>query len=372
MKKAISFIKKETVLCVALLLAFISVFLVHPDKGYIDYIDFRTLAILFCLMAVMAGLKEIGVFHRLASGLIRHTHSLMGITITLNLLCFFLSMVITNDVALLTLVPFSFIIISMTDTKKGFAATLIIMLTIAANMGSMLTPLGNPQNLYLYGKSGLSFAEFLKTMLPYTGAAFIMLLLWIAVYCRKRTPVKITFETGTTIDKRKMLVYIILFVVSLLAVLKVYPYWIALIAVVLLMAVFDIRNFARVDYSLLLTFIGFFIFIGNMGRLPAFRDFLEKIVNRNLTATGIISSQVISNVPASLLLSGFTDRYKPLLIAVNLGGLGTLIASMASLISYKIYARECPDTKGRYLLYFTLSNVCFLAILIALNIIIKQ
>lgn len=366
-----AFFKKEAVLCIAVILAVISMFFVPPDGKYIDYIDFRTLSILFCLMAVMSGLREIGVFDRLSAALVKKCNSLPGITIILNLLCFFLSMVITNDVALLTFVPFALVILKMINVKKGYPAILIIMLTISANMGSMLTPLGNPQNLYLYGRAGLSFAEFIKIMLPYTALALLVLMGWIMIYCRKGGKISVSLPDTKPVSTTKLAIYSLLFIVSLLAVLRIYSYLIPLIAVIILMAVFDYKNYLRIDYSLLLTFVAFFVFIGNMGRLPVFKGFLEEIVNNHVIATGIISSQVISNVPAALLLSGFTESYRNLLVAVNLGGLGTLIASMASLISYKIYVKENIGSKGRYLLFFSIANICFLIILIALNIIIS-
>lgn len=393
MKKILNFIKKDIVLCVAVILAVISAFFVTPDKQYIEYVDLRTLAILFSLMSVMAGLNELGLFKKVAESLLKKAHTVGGLIITLVLLCFFFSMLITNDVALITFVPFTFTTFAMLDgDKKKFIIPTIVFETIGANLGSMMTPIGNPQNLYLYGQSGMSFAEFIKLMLPYTMASLVLLIISVLLVCKnelkkeshdKGEKKKVVsqgffsltltelFAKSSTKYHSKLIMYLMLFIVALLTVLGFLPYQIMFLITVVLIVLVDKKTLLKVDYSLLITFVGFFVFIGNMGRVPAISEFMQKVVNGNEVATAIISSQFISNVPAALMLSGFSDNYRALIIGTDLGGLGTLIASMASLISYKMVAREKEVSTGKYFGFFTLMNVLYLAALVLLHVIIS-
>lgn len=380
--KITAFLKKETVLCVSLMLAAISAFFVLPDRGYPGYIDFRTLAILFCLMSVMAGLQKIGIFRWIAQKLLGYVKSGRSLVLTLVLLCFFSSMLITNDVALITFVPFTFTVLDLLgeEQKKRLRLPIVVMQTIAANLGSMLTPVGNPQNLYLYGKAGLSVSEFLSLMLPYTALSLILLTGWGLVQGGAVSQ-DLKLETASVQEKpwhRKdkkdgkpaiylLVTYLILFLLCLFTVGHILPWQAVFFLVLFSVFASDRQVLARVDYSLLFTFVGFFVFIGNVGRVPAFCTFLQNIITGREVYTSIIASQIISNVPAALLLSGFTDDFAGLVIGTNLGGLGTLIASMASLISYKYVAKEAGGHKGAYILLFTVGNICFLAALILLN-----
>lgn len=379
MKGIISFLKKETVLCAAIVLAAVSAFIVPPDAEYIGYIDFRTLAILFCLMSVMAGLQKIGVFKNIAGSLLAKVKSSNSLVLLLILLCFFFSMLITNDVALITFVPFTFTILDMLgeNQRKELVLPVVVMQTIAANLGSMLTPIGNPQNLYLYGKAGISIGRFIILMLPYTIFSLVLLVVFGLIlgtgYSKKfryseekyLKPNQIS-DVSRSATGYMLYIYLVLFIICMLAVGHIIA-WQAVLAVVLVTVfVTDRHVLAKVDYSLLFTFAGFFIFIGNVGRIPAFRDFLQQIITNREVYTSIIASQFISNVPAALLLSGFTANYSKLIIGTNLGGLGTLIASMASLISYKYMAKEEGSRKGAYIGLFTAANIVFLAALIIL------
>lgn len=363
------FVKQEIVLCVAAVLAVLSMFFVPPDAAYIGYIDLRTLAILFSLMTVMAGLRRQGVFDRLGRTLLAQTGSTLQLVLVLVGLCFFGSMVITNDVSLLTFVPFTFVVLSglAPDARRALTVPVVCMQTIAANLGSMLTPIGNPQNLYLYGKSGMNIAAFISLMLPYTVVSLLLLVLWAGALCRGQASACSCAhlqQPDAAADRKIVHLDAALFVVCLLAVIRVLPYGVAF-AVVLLCTLFADRSTLRcVDYSLLLTFVAFFIFIGNLGRVQAFSDWLQAILTGREVPVAVLASQVTSNVPAALLLSGFTNKTSALIIGTNLGGLGTLIASMASLISYRQIARELPEEKGRYFKLFTLSNLVFLAILL--------
>ena len=367
-RKIIHFVKQETVLCAAFALAVLSMFFVRPDREYISYIDFRTLAILFCLMGVMSGLQKTGVFQWVAQALLGKVKTARQLAWILVLLCFFSSMAVTNDVALITFVPFTFIVLDLAgaEARKQLLVPVVTLQTIAANLGSMLTPIGNPQNLYLYGKAGLSLGSFVLLMLPYTLISFLLVMLWSAVQTRKyNAPIAVSFSEHVRLADKKiqLAVYLLLFAADLLTVARVIPYGLALLITAVGILLADRSIFARLDYSLLLTFVGFFVFIGNMGRLPVFHDFLQRIVSGSELLTGAAASQVISNVPAALLLSGFTDDLAPLIIGVNIGGLGTLIASMASLISYKLVVREEGVVKGAYFRCFTWTNLAFLAVL---------
>jgi len=371
MKKVMAFAKSEIVLTVAVLLALVSMFVIPPDTAYAGYIDFRTLAVLFCLMAVMAGFQEAGVFQWIAEKMLKKVSNVFGVVYILVLLCFFFSMLITNDVALITFVPFTFIVLKLLgdQLERKLIVPVVVMQTIAANLGSMLTPIGNPQNLYLYGKSGLSFGAFMLLMLPYAAVSFVLLTGYCIFLGRQKQEVQVDFAASTGLKGKEKAIfrYLALFLVSLLVVVHVIPYPVALAIVIVVLGLFDRKLFTRIDYALLLTFVGFFVFIGNMGRVPVFYEFLARIIEGNEVMTAVVSSQVISNVPAALLLSGFTENVSGLIVGTNLGGLGTLIASMASLISYKLIAKSDKCSKGTYFKSFTLWNVAFLAVLLAVH-----
>lgn len=373
-KKILEFIKKETVLTAAILLAVISACFVRPDITYVEYIDWRVLGILLSLMIVMAGLQRNGMFDEIGVWLLSRTKNTAQLTAVLVFLCFFSSMFITNDVALITFVPFA--VLTLRKCKQERLMVLVIVLqTIGANLGSMFTPIGNPQNLYLYQVSGMGLGEFLLFMLPYTAVSGLLLLITIFVLSARKRKISLedcSFQTEkASCDGKKNIIYLVLFLLCLLVVARLLPYYLVLAVVLVTVLIVDREVLKTVDYCLLFTFIAFFIFTGNLGSLPAFRTALEKIVEGRELLVGILASQCISNVPAALLLSGFTGNVKGLLLGVNIGGLGTLIASMASLISYKIYAHNYNKTKGKYLMWFTVANLIFLAVLVLLALVME-
>lgn len=369
MKRVVNFIKKETVLLAAWVLALISAFFVTPSRAYLGYIDFRSLGILWSLMVIMQGLKQNGVFSFVGTRLLAKTRKVWQLSAVLIFLCFFCSMFITNDVALITFVPFA-VMMLQSCKKEELMIPVIVLQTVAANLGSMLTPIGNPQNLYLFGISQMGVGEFVRFMLPYTILSGVLLIVCICFLKGKSDPVDaaisekelLTNERGRV---EKACVYTGLFVLSLFVVGRVldYRYMVAIVfAVVFFM---EKKTIFHVDYSLLLTFVGFFIFTGNMGKIQTVSNLLQQVIQGREVVLGVLISQCISNVPATLLLSGFTEEYKKLLLGVNIGGLGTLIASMASLISYKIFANTCNKEKGRYFIHFTMINIVFLIVLLA-------
>ncbi|MBQ6461879.1 MAG: citrate transporter [Pseudobutyrivibrio sp.] len=366
------FVKNEIVLCVAFILATISCFIIVPSKSYLEYIDFRTLSILFSLMITMAGFQKLSVFRQIGEALVNRTKTLRGLVIILVLLSFFSSMFITNDVALLTFVPFSIITLSIANKKDKYIIV-IVLETLAANLGSMLTPLGNPQNLYLYSLSNMGLWSFVKLMLPYSLCSLILLMISVEFFIGKEegklAKTQANIYQRSKKDKLLIAMYVILFLLSILVVSRVLPYYIGLIIVIITVILFDNSVLRKPDYSLLFTFIFLFIFIGNIKRIPVLSDFLSEIIKVNEVGVAILLSQFISNVPAAILCSGFTKNIVKLIIGTNLGGLGTLIASMASLISFKQYSYiDGADTK-RYILVFTVLNVLYLACLYMLHVI---
>lgn len=398
MKRILFFIKKETVLVVAILLAVISMIFIPPDQQYPKYIDFRTLGILFGLMTCVAGVQQLGVFDRLAGMLLRKVSGRMAITSVLVMLCFFSSMLLTNDVALITFVPFSLILLQRKKElfDEKWILRIVVMQTIAANLGSMLTPIGNPQNLYLFGLAQMRIEKFILLMLPYSVMAFLVLIIWIIlasgisrIYARNdqkqdQTTIKNIQDNKITFSKEdgrhqlseekhseksisfsgKLWCYCVLFLLGLLVVGRVLPWSVFAVFVLVFTFAADRKTLMKVDYSLLGTFAALFIFIGNLGRIEVFRQFLERMIRGREMVTSVLASQVMSNVPAAILLSGFTDTIPNLIVGTNIGGLGTLIASMASLISFKYIAREYPAQKGRYFCLFTLANVFFLLVML--------
>jgi Na+/H+ antiporter NhaD/arsenite permease-like protein len=360
--------KPDTVLCIAWILAIISAFFVHPNKEYLGYIDFRSLGILWGLMVIIQGFKENAVFEKIAGFLLARVKNGWQLSAVLIFMCFFGSMLITNDVALITFVPFALMILHGCNREDMMIPTVVLQ-TVAANLGSMLTPIGNPQNLYLYGLTGMGLGEFIMVMLPYSFISALLLAVSVFVLTPDREKSLSTSRDSVITrgfgSKRQIIIYAALFAVALLSVVRILPWYVFAIIVLIIVAGMDYKILFRADYVLLLTFIGFFVFTGNMGNIEAISSFLEKFLSDREFPISIALSQIISNVPATLMLSGFTTNYKSLLLGVNIGGLGTLIASMASLISYKAYSKEFHENSGKYLLVFTAVNVAFLIVLVA-------
>ena len=370
-EKLIAFFKKETILCISGILAFGSAFLIPPDAKYIEYCDIRVLVLLFCLMAVMGGFQQLGVFDRMANLLLARARRMRQLATTLVMLCFFSAMFVTNDVALITFVPFTIMLLERANLKEKMIP-FIVMQTIAANLGSMLTPVGNPQNLFLYTISGMEMGEFFAVTVPYVGVSYF--LLYVYCYFQGKQPLVTEKQepkrNWSVNDKTFLAVLSILFLLCLLAVFRIAPYQ-AILVVILVWFIFFQKGILKdLDYNLLLTFVFFFVLIGNLGRIPVIRETLQDLLIGREVFVSFLASQCISNVPAAVLLSEFTDRYDLLIAGVNIGGLGTLIASMASLISYKYFAQVPGAKKGKYMLYFTAMNLLFAVILLAVNLLI--
>lgn len=408
-------VRKDPVLVVAIVLAVISCAAVPPDAAYAEYVDLRTIGMLFSLMTIMAGLSRLGVFRIACRHLLSAVRGPRRLALALTLLAFFSSMLITNDVALVTFVPFALLALRTLDSPRHACFT-VVMMTIAANLGSTLTPIGNPQNLYLYSTSHMRIGEFMLLMLPYAVAALVLLVGAIAFFGRipehakekaarsvdagnpasssedgsadspatcgeadnaasatdaNETPQLASDADDPAPSPLRVLPWAALFVLALLSVAHILPYQ-AIVAVTIVVALAaDRRALLHVDYALLFTFIAFFVFVGNVGRIEVVNAALAQLIDGHELAVSVIASQVLSNVPAAILLSGFTSNFAALIVGTNLGGLGTLIASMASLISYKQVALVLPREKGRYFMLFTVWNIAFLAVLAVLAAVLE-
>ena len=355
-----AFIKREVVLTVAIILAILTCFFVPVDKEYVNYFDFKTLISLFCMLAVVAGLKSTNAFELISRKIIGMFRTRRGIIYSLVFGTYFFDMIVANDMSLITFLPLSYIVLHSTKNDKYLAFT-FIMQTIAANMGGMITPYGNPQNLYLYSFYNISTIEFFKIL--FLQSITVAVLLWICCSFISNEPLKVK-KSKIILDKNNLTIYSILFVLVILTIFRLVPYFLTLLIVIVTMIIKDRKRFRCVDYALIATFCVFFIFSGNIARIPQIQEFISKIVLNNTLLAGIISCQFISNVPTAIFLSKFTANYRDLLIAVNVGSLGILISSIASLITLKEFLKHHPKEFLKYLAMFTAFNTLFLVILL--------
>lgn len=362
LKRLKEFAAAETVFCVAAVCAVFTMFLVPPDREYLHYIDFRVLCLLMCLMAVVAGLKAIGLFDGLTYQLLHRIHSGRALGVTLVLLPFFSSMFVTNDVALIIFIPFTLLLLEQLGCGHCIIPVTVFQ-TIAANLGSMATPVGNPQNLYLYAFYNMSIGEFFSVTLPITLVSLAALSVVSAPLLPKKLPER-TLEKAGISSTKQLLIYLALFALCLLTVFRVVPYQLTTAVTVVALFLADRKLLKEIDYMLLLTFVCFFTVSENLGRVELIRAFLQQLLQSNTLLTAVGTSQVISNVPAAVILSGFTDQWRHMLSGVNIGGLGTPIASLASLITIKFYMRWPNANILRFLGYFTVANVIALAVLL--------
>ena len=354
-------LKSRIVLIVALVAAAVTCFFVPPDGGYADYFDLDTLSCLFCTLAVVSALKRRRFFEWLAVKIITAFGNMRRVTFALVFVTYFGSMVMANDMALITFLPLGWLVLSSCGKTK-YTAFVFVMQNVAANLGGMLTPFGNPQNLYLYSFFEIGAGEFFAIMAIPFAVAFVL----IAGTCLvvKPEPIRLETHPEPAPPVWRMIVYFVLFALSVMIVFRVFPYYVGLIVVTVALAILEPKCFLRVDYGLLLTFCAFFVFSGNLSRIPAVRDLLASVVAMSPLLVGTATCQVISNVPSAVLLSRFTADYRHLLIAVNIGGLGTPVSSLASLITLGEYRKREPGKTLRYLGLFSLINFSYLAVLI--------
>lgn len=368
MKKIAAWMKQEVVLCITILCAGITMLFVPPGPSYLDYFDWRVLALLFCLMAVVAGFTQCGLLDNLARRLLEGEKPLRLLALALVALPFFSSMVITNDVALIAFVPFALLVLTMLGRQR-YAVWIVVLQTLAANLGSMATPIGNPQNLFLYSFFELSPGEFFGVVLP---PALLSLVL-IALLCLRLPAESLQVRFSSPLEplpRKRLLLFAALLALCLLTVFRIIPWYITLTITVAVLAVWARELFAKVDYALLATFVFFFIFAGNLGKIPEARTFFMNLMQSTPLTASVLASQFISNVPAAVLLADFTQNASALLAGVDVGGLGTPVASLASLISLKLYLRTPEAQPKRYLGVFLGLNFAFLIVLYGLSVLL--
>ena len=361
LQHAAAFAKKNAEMLVAMAAAAVTMLFVPPDGAYLGYFDGKTLACLFCVLAVVCALRDIRFFSILARRIVRRFRNTRAAILALVYITFIGSMLIANDMALLTFLPLGYFVLETAGRKKYMAFT-FIMQNVAANLGGMLTPLGNPQNLYLYSRFHIPDAEFFSVMAPHFLFAVALITVCCLVFVRPE-PLSLP-EEEITPDRRRTAVYLALFALSVVMVFRILPYWIGLIVIPAVLLFLDREALRQVDYPLLFTFAFFFVFSGNMARIPAVSGFFSSLLEKSTLVVSTLSCQLISNVPSAILLSRFTENYRALLVGVNIGGVGTLISSLASLITFREYLRREPGKAGRYLALFSLFNFAFLLLML--------
>lgn len=362
MNKIKELIKENPITAVIFAITLITILFVPIDKEYISYFDFKTLGALYSILVVIECLKDSHLFQVLSKKIIYIFKNTRSVILALVISTFICDLFLANDMSLITLLPLTCIILTSTKNEKYLAVTLILQ-NIAANMSGMITPHGNPQNLYLYSYYNIPTLEFIKILLPQFFIVLILLIIIPMIFVKKE-PLKLIYNDIYKVDKKRVSIYLVMFIISLLSIFRVIPIYIGIIIITISAIIFDRSALKTMDWDLLLTFCLFFIFSGNVSRIPAISTALTNLLSKSVLITGLISCQIISNVPTAVLLSNFTNNYKELIAAVNIGSLGTLISSLASLITLKMYLKTKKGSFANYLLLFTVINLVFLIILL--------
>ena len=367
MRRILFFAKTNAVMLIALTLAAVTCFIIPPDKEYLGYFDFKTLTCLFTVLAVVCALKNVRFFYTIAEKIVKHFKNARMASLALIYITFIGSMLIANDMALLTFLPLGYFVL-ISSGKEKYMCPVFILQNIAANLGGMLTPFGNPQNLFLYTEFGIPEGEFFLIMLPLFALSVFMITVCTILFI-KPEPLKFS-GVERKLPPVRVAIYLLLFAFSILCVFRFIPYQAALIVIPLAIFIMDRKALANVDYGLLLTFVFFFIFSNNMARIGVVEELLSSLLDRSTLLVSAISCQFISNVPTAILLSEFTENYKELLMGVNIGGCGTIISSLASLITFREYTSHNPGKSFKYLLVFSAFNFSFLLILLGFSAIL--
>lgn len=362
--RIVTFLRNEAVLCIAFVCACVSMAAAGDVSQAPSYIDWRVIILLFCLMASVAGLRKSGVLARIAQAIVAGERQKRLVCLALVMLPFFASMIITNDVALLTFVPIAVIALETAGWRDDLVSVIVLQ-AIAANLGGMVTPVGNPQNLFIFTTYELSAGDFFLTLVPFGALALILLVIACASFGTSKATVRLDLDERA-IDVKRFALHAGLFVLCLLSVARILPDLVLLPIVAAALFLFDRRVFAQVDYALLATFVCFFVFSGNMANMPEMQDLLGGLMTGHPMLTSLIASQVISNVPSAVLLAGFTENWHSLLIGVDLGGLGTPIASLASLIAFRMYMHTAGASGRTFMREFAIANVVALALMTVL------
>lgn len=373
MRSFLSYFWKDKVFIIALLFTIVSCFFITPSMAYLDYINTKVLIVMFTLMIAVSGFFEANLFSYIAIKLVSRFYSIKWIALVIVVATFFMGMWVTNDAVLLTLVPFTLYVTKQTHQER-YALIIVILQTFAANFGSSLTPMGDPQNIYLYAFYDLSFTEFIATMVPITVLGFILLIItvWVLIPSIECHPITV----APHVNVKKIVFFSLIFINALLIILRVIPDWIGLIITCVLILPVSAHSIKKVDYPLILTFLFFFIFTGNIGQIDVISTTISSLLNseRSVFFSGFLVSQFISNVPASVLLSTFTPKlyWKPLLQSVNIGAMGTLIGSLASLITFKFVMKDFPSQGRQYLKTYTFLSIIFIIIIGGFVFLISQ
>ena len=362
------FIKGEIVLSIAICLMIITCFFVPPDKEYLNYFEIDTLLSLFSMLVVVAGLKKTNVFEIISRRIISLFKNRRSLITGLVFGTFIFDMIVANDMSLITFLPLTYIVLHATGNDKYLAITFILQ-TIAANMGGMITPYGNPQNLYLYSFFNIDLYEFIKILLP----QYLVVIILLIIACRfiSKEPLKLVRNTHFTLKREQFFLYLYQFIIVIASIFRIVPTWYALVVVLLLTFMIDKSIFKSVDFALLATFVVFFIFSGNIARIGFLSNFITNHISNNILLVGIISCQFISNVPSAILISKFTSNYSDLLISVNIGSLGILISSLASLITLKAFLKYQPNNFKKYIIIYTIINLLFLGVILGFTYLIR-
>lgn len=355
-----SFVRKNTVFVIAVLMALVTSVIVPPDREYLNYFDFKTLTCLFSTLAVVCALKNVKFFTKIAESIVSLAGNARMAILMLVCITFIGSMLIANDMALLTFLPLGYYLLVSTGKEKYMAYTFVLQ-NIAANLGGMLTPFGNPQNLYIYEKFGIANGEFMRIMFP----SFALAVGLILVCCLPIKGEKLALKSRdfAPLPMAKTAIYLALFALSVALVFRIVPYYVGIIIVPVVLLLLDRKALCDVEYILLFTFVAFFVFAGNMSRIEAVKEVFSFLLEKNTLVFSALSCQVISNVPSAILLSQFTENYGELLVGVNIGGTGTIIASLASLITLKEYAKSGGSVK-KYMEIFSSLNFGFLLVML--------
>ncbi len=361
-----TYILKNIVMFIAIFVALVTVIFIKPDRIYLQYFDLPTLTSLFISLAVVCAFKNIYFFQIIARKIVSYFKTTRTAILALIYITFIGSMFLANDMALITFLPLGYYLLISTNQQK-YMAFVFIMQNIAANLGGMLTPFGNPQNLYLFSKFHIDSIEFMKIMfIPFFVSVVLITLCSLLI---KNENLTLSDEFTYSLNLKKTILYTVLFVFIILIIFRYIPYLYGLIIIPVILLFVDKKALKDVDYPLLITFCAFFVFAGNISRVEAIKEVLNNLLAKNTLLIGVASCQLISNVPSAILLSHFTNNYQELLVAVNIGGTGTLIASLASLITYRAYINYNPNKQMYYLKLFSLFNFSFLFILIMISLV---
>jgi len=359
-----SLMRKNVMPIVALIAAIVTTFFVSIDRNYLDYFETTTLMSLFCILAVVSGLEKAQVLELIALKIISFFGTARNVVLALTFGIFVFDLVVANDMSLITFLPLTYIVLSRTNNHKYVMIT-FIMQTIAANMAGMIVPHGNPQNLFIYAFYNIPATEFVSILLPefIMTAVTLLAITFVMIPNRK---LEMTVDKKVTVDKPNAILYAVLTALTIISIFRVLPVVIPFILIACVVVLYDRKTFIKIDFGLLMTFCFFFVFAGNMARIPAIQEFVGKLVDWNTLITGLISTQFISNVPTAIFLSKFTENYTELLVAVNLGALGTMVSSLATLITLKEYLKHNQGKFWKYLGLYTVVNTTFFLILMAL------